>query len=132
MRASSCVWQGWLVLLALGCGASKSNATVSAPGQGSGGAASAMGLAPHAGEPCQQGVCSQGLSCEHSGIFTGLCTASCSSDQACGLLSARARCFGTTNQECGVACGIDADCPTGTRCVALGPVGSQRACQLAH
>jgi hypothetical protein len=143
MRARSCLGPGWLVLLAaLGCGASKGNgATVQVPGtggaagaqqvQGSGGAPSTGGP-PRAGEPCQQGACMQGLSCEHAGFFAGLCTAGCGSDAACGLLSSRARCFGSTNQECGLPCAIDIDCPMGTHCVALGSIGTQRACQLSH
>jgi hypothetical protein len=121
MRARSRFWPGGLLLLvALGCGgASKSNGGAGAGAQG-----------PRAGEPCVQGSCMQGLSCEHTGIFAGICTAGCGSDPACGLLNSHARCYGTPNPECGLPCGIDTDCPAGTHCVALGAVGTERVCRV--
>jgi hypothetical protein len=111
----------WLVLtLTLACGSAKHQ---------TGGAAGASG-GPRAGEPCTNGSCPQGLTCEHVGVFHGLCTASCSSDPGCGLLNPRAHCFGQTNQECALPCSIDTECPSGTHCVSVGALGSERACQL--
>ena len=107
-----------LVAVLLGCGGGH---------QAAGGAA---GSGPLAGEPCPGGSCPLGLTCEHVGVFHGLCTASCSSDPGCGLLNPRTHCFGTTNQECALACSLDTECPAGTHCVSVGAIGSSRACQL--
>jgi hypothetical protein len=113
---------GLALALLLACGG-KSSSNGGMAGTG------AHGL-PIAGEPCQNGLCAQGLSCESGGAFHGLCTASCSSDPGCGLLNPRAHCFGMMNQECAVACTIDTQCPNGTHCAPLGGFGSTRACQL--
>lgn len=109
-------------LFVLGCGGK---------GHASGGAAGA-GAGPKAGEPCDSGRCGPGLTCETDGLFGGLCTASCSNDPSCGLLNPKAHCFGTTGGQCGISCGVDTDCPSGTHCVFLGGLGSARACELMH
>jgi hypothetical protein len=137
----------WLgLVMALGCGSThKSGVTVTGPG-GAGADAAGDGAAgvgvtgpgpagagaagPRAGEPCQSNKCGPGVTCEHVGVFTGICTATCSSDPACGLLNPHSRCFGSVNQECALACTIDTDCPKGTICVSLGQIGSQKACRL--
>jgi hypothetical protein len=113
---------GWLLLFAaMACGGAHHT----------GGAAGAPAHQPGLGDPCQ-GACTIGLMCEHVGIFAGLCTASCTSDPACGLLNTRSVCYGTANGECGVPCTLDTECPMGTHCVQLGTLGSQRACELSH
>ncbi|MDD9938143.1 MAG: hypothetical protein OXT09_31325 [Myxococcales bacterium] len=87
-------------------------------GDGGGGMAGAPAMTPGVGEPCVT-TCQPGFVCERAGPFSGVCSADCNSDAACGLLVSGSICVGAPYFKCGVSCTTIDDCPTGTACVSL-------------
>jgi hypothetical protein len=118
--AARCTGALWIALLALG-----------ACGDDGGDGGMAGGPAPPAalGEPCSPG-CNTGLICARDGVFMGLCTVGCTTDQSCQVLApgSRAACFGQTGGFCALSCATDA-CPDGMTCTS---VASQMACVVAR
>jgi hypothetical protein len=78
------------------------------------------------GDACQTS-CGSGTFCSHAGVFDGQCTTSCGNDQGCTLIAPEARCFGTTNGQCGIPCLDVSECPAGQNCELI---GNEFACVL--
>ena len=85
-------------------------------GGGGGGTAGDPGPPPSVGDPCDDD-CGQGLTCQGSGIFAGLCSAGCNGPAACSVLRPATVCTG--NQQCALPCSVDAPCRSGAMCAEI-------------
>ena len=80
--------------------------------------AAGMQAIPGVGEPCVT-QCDSGFVCERMGPFAGVCSASCNSDAACGLLVQGSICVAGRYNKCARRCTTTDDCAQGTACVTL-------------